>query len=402
MKPLRITILLPLLLIATASFSQGAWTQKASLTGNARHRPFTFSIGSRGYLGCGWNGVTMYQDVWEFDPGTNSWMQKADYPSGPRLSAFGFAIGNKGYVGCGLDEFLYAQADFYEYNPATNTWTSKASFISTPIFGAASAVVNNKGYVLFGDDWDPNYFRHNEVFCYDPAMNTWSYITSCPSDGKRDPVAFALNNKIYCGTGSDNSYFDTGDWWEFNPSTTSWTPKATFAGSARSQAVGFSVMGNGYVGTGGQTDVQDFWMYNATTDTWTETNSFPGQGRENAATFVIGNLAYFMCGTSGTNYADCWEFNPQNIVGITEAENEIGVSVFPNPVVTSAKFKLKNADENSIHELSVFDMNGKCVMRKKFAGNEFEFNREGLDSGIYNYFISSEGKEVVGGKLSIN
>ncbi|HET6992944.1 MAG TPA: T9SS type A sorting domain-containing protein [Bacteroidia bacterium] len=390
------------LLTATTVFSQASWTQKTSLNGNARHRPFTFSIGSRGYLGCGWNGVTMYQDVWEYDPGTDSWTEKADYPSGPRLSAFGFSIGSKGYVGCGLDQYLYAQPDFYEYNPATNQWTAKAPFTGTPIFGAASAVANNKGYVFFGDDWDPNYWRHNEVYEYNPGTNSWAYAGACPSDGKRDPVAFTLNNKIYVGTGADNSYFDTGDWWEFNPSTYAWTPKATFAGSARSQAVGFAVMGKGYVGTGGQMDVQDFWQYDATADTWTETNSFPGQGRENAATFVIGNLAYFMCGTSGTNYADLWEFNPLNITGINEVgAQQNGATVFPDPVITTAILKLKSNDQSSENKFSLFDMDGKCVMRKNFTGAEFEINREGLSTGIYFYSVESEGKKVADGKLDV-
>src|ERR1041385_2556645 len=88
-------------LFSISLFAQGPWTQKASFSGTPRHRPFTFSIGQRGYLGCGWNGVTMYQDFWEYDPGSNTWSQKANYPFGPRLSAFGFSIGNKGYAGCG-------------------------------------------------------------------------------------------------------------------------------------------------------------------------------------------------------------------------------------------------------------------------------------------------------------
>ena len=82
------------------------WTQQASMGGVARHRAFTFSIGSKGYLGCGWNGVTMYGDFWEYDPGTNTWSQKADYPPGPRLSAFGFSVGNKGFAGTGISMFV--------------------------------------------------------------------------------------------------------------------------------------------------------------------------------------------------------------------------------------------------------------------------------------------------------
>ena len=95
----RVNILFSFLFLATISLAQGPWSQKASMGGLQRHRPFTFTIGMRGYLGCGWNGVTMYGDFWEYDPGSNTWQQKADYPPGPRLSAFGFAIGNKFCLG---------------------------------------------------------------------------------------------------------------------------------------------------------------------------------------------------------------------------------------------------------------------------------------------------------------
>ena len=68
------------------------WSQRAQMPGLARHRIFSFSIGSRGYIGCGWNGTVMYHDVWEYDPASNSWSQKADYPGGDRLCPFSFAI----------------------------------------------------------------------------------------------------------------------------------------------------------------------------------------------------------------------------------------------------------------------------------------------------------------------
>ncbi len=370
--------------------------------GNARHRPFTFSIGNRGYLGCGWNGVTMYQDVWEYDPGSDTWIQKADYPSGPRLSAFGFAIGNKGYVGCGLDQSLYVQGDFYEYNPATNAWTAKAPWIGTPIFGGSSAVVNNMGYVVCGDDWDLGYFRHQEMYKYNPAANLWTYETNFPSDGRRDPCAFVINNKIYVGTGSDNTYTDVGDWWEYNPSNGVWTPKANFGGTPRSQAVAFGVAGKGYLGTGGQLDVQDIFEYNATTNTWTEVNSFPGQGRENSSSFVIGNIAYLACGTSGTNYKDLWEFNPQNIVDVNQIHAQtISCSLFPNPVHAATHLRLKGVNADTKKEFSLFSIDGKLIYAEKFIGNELEINTTTLESGNYIYQIKFESGDLANGKMLV-
>src|SRR6185295_18974840 len=78
------------------------WTQKASFPGNNRDFPFSFSIGSKGYVGCGQdtNGNVL-SDFWEYDPSSNTWAQKADFGGAPRWTATGFSIGNKGYAGLG-------------------------------------------------------------------------------------------------------------------------------------------------------------------------------------------------------------------------------------------------------------------------------------------------------------
>jgi N-acetylneuraminic acid mutarotase len=399
MKPRFFLFLL--LLISLAANAQGPWTQKASFAGFARHRPFTFSIGSRGYVGCGWNGTTMYQDFWEYDPGTNSWTQKTDYPAGPRLSAFGFSIGNKGYAGCGLDQFLYAQPDFYEYNPATNAWTAKANFTGTPIFGASSAVANNKAYIICGDDWDPAYWRHNEVYVYDPSTNSWNFSTYFPSDGRRDPLAASVANKIYTGTGNDNSYNENGDWWKFDPSMGTWTQLVNFGGSARSQAVAFAVNGKIYAGTGGVADEVDFWEFDPALNAWSRIDDFPGQGRENAASFVIGNKAYLVCGTSGTNYNDLWEFDSGNI-GVATGEinpGEIMCGIFPNPVVSASELVLQGMEPQTEKELSVFAADGKLLWTEKFTGNKTAISAFKFSPGNYPYAVRCEGKIIARGTI---
>jgi hypothetical protein len=64
------------------------------------------------------------------NPTANTWQQKADMaftqPNGPkpRYSAVSFSIGSKGYIGTGYDGAY--KNDFWEYDPATNVWTQKA------------------------------------------------------------------------------------------------------------------------------------------------------------------------------------------------------------------------------------------------------------------------------------
>ncbi len=387
---IRFTAFLLCAFCCTQLWSQGPWTQRASMPGNARHRAFTFTIGQRGYFGCGWNGVTMYQDFWEYDPATNSWMQKANYPGGPRLSAFGFSSGTKGYAGCGLDAALYGQPDMYEFNPVTNSWTAKANFIGTPIFGATAVMWNGSALIMFGDDWNVAYWKHNEIYAYEVSTNTWTYVGAFPGDGRRDHVAFNINNKIYFGTGNDNNYTELNDWWEWDPSNGSMTPQANFSGTARSQAVGFAVAGKAYVGTGGVADERDFFEYNPATDTWQQVNDFPGAGRENSMSFVIGSHAFLIAGTSGINYNDCWEFNPALVTDVSDLQNaEDVVSVYPNPATEKININLEN--ENGVFYYHIYTISGQIategVLHPENGVAEIPVNY--LSAGQYSLILTS-------------
>jgi hypothetical protein len=104
------------------------WTQKANFTGSGLLLPFSFSIGSKGYIGTGETNTGAFtDDFWEYDPSTNIWTQKAVFGGGGRFEANGFSIGNKGYAGLGFGYSGYLQ-DFWEYDPSLNSWNQKADF----------------------------------------------------------------------------------------------------------------------------------------------------------------------------------------------------------------------------------------------------------------------------------
>ena len=383
-------------------FSQNAWTQKATMPGLARHRIFAFSIGSRGYIGCGWNGTDMYHDVFEYDPGNNSWTQKADYPGGDRLCPFSFAIGNKGYVGAGLDNTLTSTGDFYEFDPVVNLWTQKNNFGGSPRFGCATAVYNNKAYVAMGDEWAPNYIRQDDLWIYDPTLDTWNYLFTWPADGRRDPIGFTLGNKLYFGTGADNSGWGNNDFWSYDPSNGVWTQKA-FCGSARAQGTGFAVNGKGYVGLGQDNlgiDRNDFLEYDPVLNTWRGITPFSGASRENSYAFVIGNLAYVTCGTNGINYNDIWEFNSVWATGINvSASPQLSVSVFPDPVVSSCTIAVKGS--KMIGTFDLYDVTGNRVRHFSFNKENFTLEREDLTSGIYFYHVVTSDHLSTSGKLLV-
>ena len=57
------------------------------------------------------------KDFWEYDPALNTWTQKADYGGTGRKNAVGFYIGSKGYIGTGWDGMGDSyDKDFWEYD----------------------------------------------------------------------------------------------------------------------------------------------------------------------------------------------------------------------------------------------------------------------------------------------
>src|SRR6185295_14769167 len=105
MKKIFTLILTCFTLFAKADY----WTQKAIYPGAGPEFPFSFTIGSKGYVGCGVGTSASYyqKDFWEYDPSTNVWTQKADFGGLPRYAATGFSIGNKGYAGLGETSNLF-------------------------------------------------------------------------------------------------------------------------------------------------------------------------------------------------------------------------------------------------------------------------------------------------------
>jgi|GEM_PF-2524125 len=290
------------------------WTQKADFGGAARINAVGFSIGTKGYIGTGWDGYNFLKDFWEYDSGTNTWTQKADFGGGERYFAVGFSIGNKGYIGTGA---YYAPCkDFWEYDPSTNTWTQKADFGGVGRLCAVGFSIGTKGYIGTGYGSGSGYLK--DFWEYDPSTNTWTQKADFAGVARYGAVGFSIGNKGYIGTGYDDSNY-LKDLWEYNPSTNTWTQKADFAGVGRYFVVGFSIGTKGYIGTGsnGGNCLKDLWEYDPSTNTWTQKADFAGVARMGAAGFSIGTKGYIGTGSSSVGGSgllkDFWEYDSGNV-----------------------------------------------------------------------------------------
>ncbi len=387
-----------------------AWTQKASFSAAGRIWTCGFSLTStagktRGYICAGW--IANYsKDLWEYDAGTDAWTQKADFGGGKRYGMIGVTIGTKGYVGMGFDSTASYKNDLWEYDPVANIWTQKSNLPGAARRNLSAFSIGSKGYFATGEYASNSCM--SDIWEYDPILDTWTLISgSFPNNGpgREFGVAFSIGTKGYFGTGIDgsNTYYD--DWWEFNPGNNSWTQKAVVPGSPRWGAAGFSIASSGFAGLGysinvGGSSSRDFYKYDPGNNVWIAQDSFPNCGRGVNVGFSIGSKGYISAGWSSCSaYSnDLWEFDPA-LSGIEESKNNISVTIYPNPFTDHASFTFSTEQKNA--QLKLFDIAGELEKEVIFSGKQLAIERDNLSPGIYFYQISSLEKVIATGKLLI-
>lgn len=243
-----------------------SWTQKANFPGTPRRDAASFVIGTKAYVGTGmdnedaWIGNAL-ADFWEYSPATNMWTPKAAFPGNSGLGTYysvGFSLLGNGYFFCGKDGPSNYSDNLWEYNPTTNTWLQKMDLPGPKRYGAVAFTIGN--YAYCGTGTDENILT-NDFYRYDPATNTWLILANFPGTGRFSGSSFTIGSKGYMVLGTDGGYKD--ELWEYDPAIDYWFPKAVHPGGARRSAGAFAINGKGYAGTGkGLTGTRkDFWEY---------------------------------------------------------------------------------------------------------------------------------------------
>lgn len=174
-----------------------AWTQIDSLPGPQRNNAVAFSIDDVGYVVTGWYR-TWYQDFWAYDAVAGSWSQKTDFPGSGRIRAVGFAAGGKGYVTTGHTSGSHAGFnDLWEYDPVTDTSTQGPD-IPVVRHGAAAFGLDGRGYVTTGYE---NSAYVNTTFEYDTYTGTWSEVDSAVEGHIIRASAFGIGEVGYVVSG---------------------------------------------------------------------------------------------------------------------------------------------------------------------------------------------------------
>jgi len=406
MNRLHIVLYTVTLVLLSGNVLADSWIKKLNFGGDARHRSTAFSIGNKGYMGLGHVNATgniLYEDIWEYDPSSNTWTQKANYGGGLNYHAACFVVDNIAYVGGGRIPSGSYTNEFWKYDVSTNTWTSISNFPGPARRGAIAFTVDNKGFVGTGQTTSG---VSKDFYSYDPLTGNWSAVAQLPGPARTSAVAFDLNGKGYVGTGGASTWGNSlNDFWEYTPSTNSWVQKANVGPTPRMEATGFSVYGKGFIGTGDDqssgTNYGDFWEYDPTTDTWVQIQDFFGLARRYLVAFTIGNSAYVGLGTNGTNFKDFWEFD--YLLSLVERGDDlIKVKTYPNPTADYFTVDLSSLPEeiqlNDV-EFKLFSISGQLAINSTFNSNTMLINTTSLDNGFYTYQVVYKENSIRTGKV---
>jgi len=304
--------------------SIGNWTKTTPFKGRPRSGAIAFTIGSKAYVGLGYDGDDYLQDFYVYDIDLGYWETKQSFPGLPRERAVAFSVNGKGYVGLGYnrEEDKEELGDFWRYDPDTDTWTEVAAFGGTARYNAIGFAIGSKAYVGTGYDGDK---YNGDMWEFDAVNNIWREIASFPGEKIESGFSFALNEKGYVAGGRNNGLYNT-DFWEFDPGVVKWTRRTPDSDESyytefvsaveRHDAVAVTADNYAYIIGGYSTSgtvSNSVVQFDPASYAWDTRTGFEGSARSSAVGFVLSNRIFVGTGQNGSSrYDDVWEFKPDD------------------------------------------------------------------------------------------
>lgn len=378
-----------LALFFQSSFAQLSWLQMATYTGSGAFGGASFEINGKGYYGLGLSGSNGYTDFYEYDPAGNSWTAKASLPDDGRWACATFVINGKGYVVGGSNGSTY-EAELWEFDPVANTWTAKASVPGGRQSPVAFAI-GNKGYAGTGY----NGSSLDDFYEYDPVGDTWTAKANFPGSARNGAVGIGIGSKGYIGMGhSTNAVTYYNDWYEYDPSSNSWTQRANFPMPKINSATAYSSGTAGYVFGGyfyqysgiTHNPLNTLFKYDPQTNEWNLEGTCPGLPRGYAGGFALSNDIYVTCGAidnsgSGSSLInDTWKLSGGLQLSVPYIGDDNALRLFPNP---AGKMLYIEATDADITQLRMYDVKGSLLRTFTIANQREGVNVSALSAGLY-------------------
>jgi N-acetylneuraminic acid mutarotase len=387
MKKISLSVLF-LLGIFHFTFGQNFWMQKDSVNGSGKGSCSSFILNNDGFILGGLDDFGFKRKMYSYTPSQDDWDSELSIGgmNGDGLergSASSFSINNKGYICLGQGAASAYLNDLWEYNPETQSWTQKANFVGTARKQAVSFAINNFGYVGTGQDATG---LKKDFYKYDPLLNVWTQLNDFAGTARRQAVGFSMDGNGYVGTGDDGVL--KNDFWLYASLTDTWIQKATFPGTPRAGATGWGTFPTAYIATGEDVNFEfkkDVWEYNYFLNSWVQVADLTGPARKNAVSFVIDGIGYLGTGYNGVFLDDFYAY--YGILETEEIEDDFTSTAYPNPAneLVYVQLDIENTSDLSLQLFSITGTNVTSNITFITKEKTIALNISNLQPGNYYY-----------------
>lgn len=381
-------LLLFLLFLSPGIFAQN-WTALDDFPGTERDDGVSFKIGETAYCGTGRDGSFAYRsDFYAFDIISESWAPIAALPAGnERQYAAGFTDGEFGYVCGGTNGNNFN--DLWRYNPTTDSWEELTPLPASGRSGAAAFVIDQTAYLVGGRDADEDAL--NEVWAYDIQNDSWLQLADMPFGGRWRSSATTLDQLGYLIFGWDDDINYRAECYEYDPETDSWMMVSEFPEGGRTHAAMVPVDDHFVVfgGTDSEQNVyNDLWSFSPLTSTWEELSPMPAAGRKGGMSFIDNGVFYYTTGINGENERLQETWKCAVVTSTEEMPDAKEIRLFPNPVKSVLNIEWAN-DMAGFYDVSIYDVNAVCVMQMVLPASGAKLAVDELKPGMYFLEISA-------------
>jgi len=397
----KVSLLCFALFVTGVVQSQDTWVQKDSVNGPPRSSAASFVMNGEGFVVSGLDVIDFNRKMYSYDVDQDDWDNETSIGgvNGSGLNrggAIAFSLNNKAYVGLGQGNTAPYYNDLWEFDPETNSWSQKSSFIGSPRRQAVAFTIDTLAYV--GTGQSSNGFE-KDFYSYNGTTNTWVQVSDFGGTARKGAVGFTMGAEGYVGTGDDGVY--TNDFWQYQASSDTWIEKANFPSTERTGACGWGVFPTAFIACGYDNTLnykKDVWEYNVYGDVWVQRTDFIGEKRTNASAFVIDGIGYLGLGYNGSFLDDFYAYTP--ILSLPKIQTINAVKAYPNPVRNKVVFEFSTPVQSDVN-VRLFSVSGQEVENNMTVVSEYFLELElDLPSGVYLYQIQSNETSITG-KISV-
>ncbi len=400
---MRAFVILTISLLVIRTSAQTSWEQQASCPGYPRWGVVCFDINGIGYMISGRSSTIDLDEVWAYDPLSDSWTERASLP-GVRRVACAFSIGGKGYVVGGLFGSSSIRDDLWEYDPISDSWTQRTGLPGPPRYGSTAFVQNGIGYVLGGGTGGGDGPFISELWAYDPVTDEWSPRAPIPDQGRVGASSFTANNTCYVFGGRQEDQSMSNELWAYYPGTNSWEMREPLPADGRHYARAYSVLGRGVIlsGQNGTGSLSDGWVYSPWSDSWLPIEDYPGDGGWSGAQFALNERIFAGLGqTSGSSFIDLWELK-EIPIGVSENHTPYELEVYPTVLAGGGSVTIRcTFSKNQDIAMMLTDTQGRRVAFPLRSFDQNTFQLPAVTPGTYLLIISIDGYSTRSQKILV-